>query len=309
MFANFNSMKKVSFNIATICFLCFYLLVACTKFEEEIDIADIPGPYVVSSYLYPGMDTVKVYVHQAYSLNAQIQTGLIIPVENAEVLIANAQSGKLRLMYNPNDSTYAIDGNALRITAGQQYTLSVAIADHPLIESAVVVPFPNENFGIIKTDSNTSQYVKDYYFKAFINDSAGIQNNYQLFGTAEIETVCQTDTAVEITTEMSMIFDYSPLISDQTRDGQTFHQNADLSVFDRFYPYQCHSTALSINLKLIHLEGFTYTYLKALEDFDIALGDPFAQYVIVPSNLTNAQGVFGAYAVVEKEILWSELSK
>jgi len=108
MFANFNSMKKVSFNIATICFLCFYLLAACTKFEEEIDIADIPGPYVVSSYLYPGMDTVKVYVHQAYSLNAQIQTGLIIPVENAEVYIANAQNGKLRLMYNPNDSTYAI---------------------------------------------------------------------------------------------------------------------------------------------------------------------------------------------------------
>ncbi|PKP46416.1 MAG: hypothetical protein CVT92_17460, partial [Bacteroidetes bacterium HGW-Bacteroidetes-1] len=102
MFANSNPMKKVSFSIATICFLCLYLF-ACTKFEEEIVIADIPGPYVVSSFLYPGMQTVKVYVHKAYSLNAQIQTGLIIPVENAEVHIANSQSGKLKLMYNPND--------------------------------------------------------------------------------------------------------------------------------------------------------------------------------------------------------------
>jgi hypothetical protein len=35
--------------------------------------------------------------------------------------------------------------------------------------------------------------------------------------------------------------------------------------------------------------------------------DPFAQYVIVPTNLTNAQGVFGAYAVVEKIFSWGEL--
>lgn len=306
MFANFNPMKKASFNIATICFLCLYLF-ACTKFEEEIDIADIPGPYVVSSFLYPGMQTVKVYVHKAYSLNSQIQTGLIIPVENAEVHIANSQSGKLKLMYNPNDSTYAIEGNALPITAGQHYTLTVAIADHPLIESAVVVPFPYENFGIIKTDSNISEYYRDYNFKAFINDSAGIQNNYQLFGTAEIETVCQTDSAVEQTIHLKKIFDYSPLIFDQNRDGQTFHQNAYVSVFDQLFPYQCNSTPLSINLKLIHLEGSTYTYLKALEDFDISLGDPFAQYVIVPTNLTNAQGIFGAYAVVEKTISWIDL--
>ncbi|PKP48793.1 MAG: hypothetical protein CVT92_15820, partial [Bacteroidetes bacterium HGW-Bacteroidetes-1] len=203
--------------------------------------------------------------------------------------------------------TYAIDGNTLRITVGQHYTLTVAIADHPLIESAVIVPFPFENFGIIKTDSNISEYYRDYYFKAFINDTAAIQNNYQLFGTAEIETVCRTDSAVEQTIHIKKIFDYSPLISDQNRDGQTFHQNAYVSVFDQLFPYQCNSTPLSINLKLIHLEGSTYNYLKALEDFDISLGDPFAQYVIVPTNLTNAQGIFGAYAIVEKTISWIDL--
>jgi hypothetical protein len=306
MFANFNPMKKVSFYIASICFICLYLF-SCTKFEEDIYVDNIPAPYVVSSFLYPGMQTVKVYVHKAYSLNAQIQTGLIIPVENAEVHIANSQSGKFKLIYNLNDSTYAIDGNALLITAGQHYTLTVAIADHPLIESAVVVPFPYENFGIFKTDSNVSEHVGDYYFKAFINDTAGLQNSYQLFGSAEIETVCQTDTAVETTTELRLIFDYSPLISDQNRDGQTYHQNANVSVFDRIFPYPCNSTPLSIKLKLIHLEGSTYTYLKALEDFDISLGDPFAQHVIVPTNLTNAQGIFGAYAAVEKTISWIDL--
>ena len=46
---------------------------------------------------------------------------------------------------------------------------------------------------------------------------------------------------------------------------------------------------------------------KKVEDFDISLGDPFAQYVIVPTNLTNAQGVFGAYAVVERTFSWGEL--
>lgn len=305
MFENSNPMKKVKFKITTIFFLCLYLL-ACTKFEV-INIDNIPGPYVVSSYLYPGMQTVKVYVHKAYSLNAQIQTGLIIPVENAEVHIANVQNGKLKLLYNPNDSTYTIEGNALPIIAGQHYTLTVAIPDYPLIESAVVVPFPYENFGIYKTDSTIGDFYREYYFKAFINDSAGIQNNYQLFGTAEIKTDCQTDTAVETTTELRMIFDYSPLISDQNRDGQTYHQNANVNVFDRIFPYPCNSTPLSINLKLIHLERFTYTYLKALEDFSNSLGDPFAQYVMVPTNLRNAQGIFGAYASREKTFLWSEL--
>jgi hypothetical protein len=299
-------MKKVSFNIATICLICFYLF-SCTKFEEEISVDDLPGPVVVNSFLFPGMQSVKVYVHRAYSLNAQIPAGLMLPILDAVVHISNVQSGEVRLMYNENDSTYTIDGEHLPILAGQHYTLTVRIPDHPLIESSVVVPFPYENFGIIKTDSNVSEHVGDYYFKAFINDTAGLQNSYQLFGSAEIETVCQTDTAVETTTEMRLIFDYSPLISDQNRDGQTYHQNANVSVFDRIFPNPCNSTPLSIKLKLIHLEGFTYTYLKALEDFDISLGDPFAQYVIVPTNLTNAQGVFGAYAVVERTFSWGEL--
>lgn len=307
MFANSNQMKKASFNIAMICLLCLYMF-SCTKFEEEIDVADIPGPIVVNAYLYPGMRSVKVFVHKAYSLNDQIQSGLIIPVIDAFVQISSAQSGQVRLMYNENDSTYTIDSDALPITAGQLYTLSIDIPDHPLIESTVIVPFPFENFGIIETNSSISEYFQEYNFQAFINDSLGIQNNYQLFGTAEIEEVCITDSTTEQNISYKKIFDYSSLLTDINRDGQTINQNAYLSLFDMVYPFQCKYTPLSINLKLIHLEGFTYTYLKALEDFDISLGDPFAQYVIVPTNLTNAQGIFGAYAVVEKKIQWAELN-
>ena len=306
MFANSNPMKKASFNIAMICFLCFYLS-SCTKFEEEINVDDLPGPVVVNSFLYPSMQSVKVYVHRAYSLNDQIPRGLIIPVIDAVVHISNSQSGEVRLMYNENDSTYTIDTNHLPIIAGELYSLSIAIPDHPLIESAVIVPFPFENFGIIKTDSSIGEYFREYFFNTFINDSAGIQNNYQLFGKVAIEEVCITDSTTEQNIINNTIFDYSSLISDQNRDGQTFHKNAYCSVYDQVYPFHCKYTPLSINLKLIHLEGFTYNYLKALEDFDISLGDPFAQYVIVPTNLTNAQGIFGAYAAVEKTFSWGEL--
>lgn len=308
MSANFSiSETKTLLFKKTLVFIIATHLMSCTKISEEIDLPELPAPVVVSEYLHPGMHSINVYVHRAYSLNNAIETVTANPVKDAVVSITNELYGEVNLNYNETKGLYEVYSEILPIIAGQTYALSISIAEHPTIESEVRVPYPHADFGIELSSSNIGDFAKEYFLQTFINDSINQQNRYQLFGTAEIIEVCETDSTLELQLIHENIFDYSSLISDQNRDGQTIHQSAYIYVSDKHYPYYCSLTPNSIQLKLMHLESFTYDYLKALEDFEIAIGDPFAQYVVVPTNLTNAQGVFGAFTITEKLIPWSDL--
>lgn len=308
MFANFSisKIKTLLFKKTLVLIIATHVM-SCTKVSEEIDLPELPAPIVVSAYLYPGMPNINVYVHRAYSLNNATETVTANPVKNAMVSITNELYGEVKLNYNETEGLYEVSSEILPIITGQTYALSINIAEHPAIESEVRVPYPHEDFGIELSNSNIGDFAKEYFLQTFINDSANQQNRYQLFGTVEIIEVCETDSTAEQQVIHENIFDYSPLISDQNRDGQTILQSAYIYVSDKLYPYYCSLTPTSIQLKLMHLENFTYDYLKALEDFEIAIGDPFAQYVVVPTNLTNAQGIFGAYTITEKLIPWSDL--
>ncbi len=282
------------------------LVLSCAETIEDIGLPELPPPVVVSAYLYPGMKTIQVYVHKAHSLNVAVIAENMLPVEGAMVSLMNDNFGNVGLSYSDDFQCYELNGAQFPIESGQNYELTVQIAGHPLIEASVLVPFPHEAFGIEITGS-TETYLKEYFLRAFINDPQGQKNHYQLFGKAEILEICNTDHGVEAEVHESRIFDYSPLFADENRDGQTIHQSGYFYMSDKTYPYICTANPQSVYLKLVHFESFTYQYLLALEDFYNAHDNPFAEHVIVPSNLTNAEGVFGAYAVHEKTILWDEL--
>lgn len=282
---------------------------SCTETTEDIGLPAMPQPVVVSAYIFPGIQSINVYVHNAHSLSTSVVAEEMMPVVNAMVNISNSHVGSVSLAYSAGSESYKVSSARLPIVAGQIYALSIQIPGRPLIEASVKVPFPHEDFGIELTNSQIDAYSRTYYLKAYINDTQGQQNSYQLFGTANLGESCNTEQGTVNKQINAKIFDFSPLLSDENRDGQTIHQSGYLSMRDKRYPHFCTYTPLNIHLKLIHFEYFTYQYLIALQDFDNAQGNPFAEHVIVPSNMTNAVGIFGAYAAHEKTISWDELEK
>lgn len=283
------------------------MFLSCAETIEDIGLPVTTPPFVVSAYLYPGVQIIQVYVHKAHSLNTAVIAGNMLPVEGALVSLMNDYLGNASLSYSNEFQCYELNGAQFPIESGQIYELAVQIPGHTLIEASVQVPFPHEDFGIELTSSHTETYFKEYFLRAFINDPQGRQNNYQLFGTADILETCNTENGVEVELRNSRIFDFSPLFSDENRDGQTIHQSGYVYMSDKIYPNICADIPQNIHLKLVHFENFTYQYLLAIRDFGSANDNPFAEHVIVPTNLTNAQGIFGAYAVVEKTISWIDM--
>lgn len=276
---------------------------SCTKMVEEIDLPVLPPPVVVHAYLFPGMDTVSVLVHYAQSIGSNAVPENIIPVKDAEVKISEKSTGSVSLAYSPETGQYSVSATELPILAGKEYFLYIKHHSVELIEASVVVPHPNPDFGIVLVDSVISSSLIEYRLNAFISDIPGEQNFYQLFGRIEGIVICTLpDGSYEDPFEMS-IFDFSPLLSDENRDGLKLYQQGYFYARRGSYPV-CEPFPQRLTLRLYSIDSHTFRYLESVEAFSNFEGNPFMEPVMIYSNLKNAVGVFGAFSWYEKEFSW-----
>jgi hypothetical protein len=283
-----------------------HFFTACTDIDE-IDIPATPAPIVIHTYLYPGMDPVAVIVHRAHHIGAGTMPGDIIPLEDAIVKIREEHANTVELVYSSSKQMYVASSAELSIISGRTYFLSVQHASSALIEASVMVPYPHDDFHLLVTDSTTYSSYKEFHLNAYINDVPGTSNFYQLFGTAKGVTICLSDPGYEEEPFESSIFDFSPLLSDENRDGQPIFQIGYFYEGRSTFPQQCEPYPQHIKLRLYSLDEHAFRYLKSIEEFDEAAGNPFIEPVIIYTNLKNAEGVFGAFAWHEKELSWSAL--
>ncbi|HAK00301.1 MAG TPA: hypothetical protein DCM62_09765 [Bacteroidales bacterium] len=279
-------------------------LYACTSFVEEIDLPFKEPPIVVHSYLYPGMEEIQVSVLYAANVGGGRNADEQQPVRNAMVRIWSRIHSPLVLPFDDATGLFSASSTHLPVVSGVEYFLKIELPGRLPIEGRVMVPFGNKRFYANLVLSETRGDMHNLRFDAHIEDKLGEKNFYKFFAFVEGERVCVDGASITTTPFSDLIFNFTSLESDENRDGQIiFFPGRQLYYSTRQSPGNCPHRVDHLRMRLFFLEEQTYRYLESVYAFDAAIGNPFVVPQSPVTNLTNAVGVFGAYALVEKIIL------
>jgi hypothetical protein len=266
----------------TIIYSSFLVLIvsisSCVRNANNVDIKPENPLLVVTCFISPSDTIVKAKVSKSIPVLGKVMfNNSGNTIDNASVAISNADQ-KLVLEYDPNISAYKANVNSLfKIEAGKEYAIEVSTPDGMRVNGKTTVPantVAQEDIEIIRSNnSNSSSAVFEVLFKDFPNQ----ENFYRLeayYTYSNFYDSSRTATS-SLFWEEDMGFN---LYDDSKNAGRQIRSLKVTSYNDQ--------TVFLIH----HLSKDYYLYHKSLEKFE---GDnPFAEPVLVYSNINNGLGVF-----------------
>ncbi|GAB3323601.1 hypothetical protein GCM10027299_19960 [Larkinella ripae] len=293
-------MKKY---IAALGILCG--LTACESLRQEVDPALINAEaekLVVACFISP-QDTL---------LTAEVALSKPVLGENAwfDKRVDNAtitlSDGQRSVVLGRRNGAYAgqyyygADPKAFPIVAGQRYTLTVQIPDGRNVEAQCTVPravVPKEVLMDSIATFRNGYSGREYFVRATWTDPAGEENFYRLAGTYQyLFLKPDYPNAPEPSWQSSLIDfrrnnDTGDLTDDRLHDGEL------LSSSRGFLSYSVPLAALqhaSCTVDLLQIDANYYRYHEAVLRQSEAGQNPFAEPVLIPTNIVGGLGCFGA---------------
>lgn len=261
---------------------------ACEKEVTNIKLPSVPSKLVVTSFISPQDTRLRVYVLK--SVPAISKSNLSSDdIRNASVHMSDG-SKSVDFIYNEREHAYIADAKNLPIIPGNTYFLEVSDTEGRKTEASCTVPV-NQNIALeIAIDSAKSQYsdFMEYYMIMKWQDTPGEINFYRT--SAEIKIEQQQNTFYQ-----PVYFDGYDLVTfaDSRLDGARFSSppgsiwkpsyNPDYPVTNTLYAY------------LLNTDEHYYRYHQSLRNNYNVDGNPFAEPVLIYSNMNGGLGVFGSY--------------
>ncbi|WP_026309057.1 DUF4249 domain-containing protein [Spirosoma spitsbergense] len=292
----------------------------CTNLRNEISpsLLGVESPkLVVTCFLSPQDTTLAVKVTRSATVVGDsislLQTGNT--VTNASVTLAQGdRSITLRYDNRPVDSTkvqpyYSMSAKLLPITSGQTYTLTVVTPNGQRASSSCTIPAPVFPAAITfdsLDDTQNRTKVRRYFVKSQWQDPANQANYYQVAGIFRYTT----SVAAKEEKFNSLAFDDENrgLFTDIGLDGTTFvsgrafvatsSSSTQQSSFTNQY-----KTAL-VTVNLMSIDQAYYRFQEAINRQRRSRNNPFAEPVLIPSNIVGGLGCFAGYnnAVLTKTL-------
>jgi len=278
------------------------LISACdleSTFVKDIQVLG-ESEIVVISHISPEDEVVEVVVMTAKTIGEPTPTDAYI--NDAEVVISDGENDYImtlvenvinedRNFYYTNVPyfTYQISNDILNVTEGKTYHLTVKARGQTLqasctVPTGIIIPkmtlsdttgSPFFNLSWTKKDSETGFY------------------GVKLQTYNEVDSFPHTDYFTGDTVSWE---NYTRQVHLET--GNYFSSTSEQSeVRFReeiwFYPKPNENTELIVYL--IHADENYYRYHKTVQDANYQEGNPFAEPIIIHSNIENGAGCFGAY--------------
>lgn len=233
--------------------------------------------------------------------------------DQASVSIIDAASGELveQLTKSPEDWFY--EGNTKPV-AGKEYSLRVITSKYGTAESTSVLPLP-VSITKIEIDSIPRQpaggggpinWEDTFPVKIHFNDPAGVANYYMVSATArsyylqgpspqQLDTVWYDYPISVNANDPSLQTDYNfngPIyFDDRLFDGDARVVTVGLQSYNFYY-----NNTAQVKIIFSSLSESYYNYATTSNLQHATSGDPFAQPVLVYSNIQNGLGIFGGYS-------------
>ena len=292
------------------CLVVAGLLAGCSSLRNEVDPSQLglaSPKLVVSGFLSP-QDTVlaikltrsNTVVGDSISL---LQTNN--DITDATVTLSDG-SKSVKLTYvtvHPTDSTvqtyYRASARLLPIVTGRTYSLSVLTANGQRASSSCTIPAPVKPTAVAfdsLTQNQGRSLSRRYFVKAFWTDPAGQANYYQVAGYFRYQSRLNQPGNFPLTIDD----DNRGLFSDEGLDGTTmvsgrafltattFSANESTNFYDQY-------RTASVTVNLMSVDQAYYQFQTAAIRQRRVRNNPFAEPVLIPSNITGGLGCFAGY--------------
>ncbi|MFD2573491.1 DUF4249 domain-containing protein [Spirosoma soli] len=290
------------------------LLTSCDSLRQEVNPDRLnreSAKLVVTCFLSPQDTVLAVKVSRSQPVLGEETGGLYTGNTVANATVTISQGGQsVQLPFVSSQAYYKIDAKQLPVLAGQTYTLTVQTPNGEQATSRCIIPEPvvmtSVTFDSI-ADNQFGQRRTRYFVRARWDDPANQVNYYQLTGLFQAIQNClgceRSPTYKEQVLYNNLYFrdnsnglltdrttNGGPMISDRgfLGGGYTFFNGQQVGFTSQY------KTA-SVQANLLNTDQAYYLYQDAIARQSEVSGNPFAEPVPVPTNLTGALGCFAGY--------------
>ncbi|GAB3262093.1 hypothetical protein GCM10027347_27550 [Larkinella harenae] len=301
-------MKPIYALFVLICLLA----TACQDMRQEIEpesLTRVDKKLVLLGFISPQDTIVAVRVGMTRPIADANYTSNYGVVKNASVTLSTGGQS-VQLTYNGKNDYYQIDAKKFVIRAGETYQLSVKTPEGLQASSVCTVP-QSARLQKVRLDSaEDASHQKQYFVRYFWQDSPKTANYYQtngLFVYAKSCPTCKTDANPKLTSEnQPVLFEalgqISTLLSDQSKDGSVLEScrgylsqsKVNQVVAEKATFFSLYEKA-SVRATLLNVDEAYYKYHQALELQKKSESNPFAEPVLMPSNINGGLGCFAGY--------------
>ncbi|GAB3265284.1 hypothetical protein GCM10027347_32900 [Larkinella harenae] len=310
------------FRLSSLFALMLMGTVACQNLVTEIDPSTLPQldrKLVVNGYLSPQDTVLTVSVSSSQTVLGDYVSDSINTVREATVVLSS-EGKTVTLSYDPQQRVYAIDARQFPIQAGKSYALWVDAPGFEAVGSSCTVPqavpITELRFDSVRTYSGFSNDpFWTYQFRAVWQDPPGETNFYRVSGYGECMNWPPRFPAAYIDTTgpkvvMRGVVGFGrqeQFISDLNQDGQLLvSARGELPRFFDFYFYDSiqqmsyagehpYTKPLTIQVSVLQTDQNYYNYHRARQQQRQSQNNPFAEPVLMPSNIQGGLGCFAAY--------------
>ncbi|GAB3204225.1 hypothetical protein ABID22_002993 [Pontibacter aydingkolensis] len=288
--------------IPFIILIAITLLTACEKDADNVKPFKVDSKLVVHAFISPQDTVLKVHLQKSQPALGRRLSEEQLQVPNANVTISDGSSA-VTLTYDPDHNAYFSKLREWAIVAGKTYTLKVTAPGGYAATASCSVP---EATGIAITDVSTSTTTEtDYYggemkrYKVAYKwtDAPGVNNYYR--------------------TLAAKVFWHKNYYGDRQRVAEPAHLDrgkpglykddkaqGGVLTSDDFYYYQGAQSPdiekqYQLHLLLVVSDKNYYLYQDAQYKQSQSNGNPFAEPVVMYSNIEGGLGVFAGYNQVE----------
>jgi Domain of unknown function (DUF4249) len=304
--------KKVILQFITgIIFLSF--LFSC---ERNIDIKLPDNPLLIINGALNGHS--KDYAAKMYRSAGILSNNNPQAIENGSIILEDVQTGqKDTMIYNNNIANYPkyYYADKIKPIPGKEYKVTALangfepVTAKTILPKEVIIYAANWKDSVVKESSNITRdiHIIDFSF----NDPAN-ENDYYYLTLERIDSFRNSPTSPVIYTAPTPIF-FELKVRNQTNDFIDIDlnnneiillQDNDAIIKDNFFSGTTKKIRLFSNfassaaykyvIKLSHITEEYYKYLDTRYKQSITEGDPFAQPVLVYSNIKGGAGIFAA---------------
>jgi hypothetical protein len=269
------------------------LLGACEKEATGIKLPESNSKLVVTGFISPQDTAVSVEVLRS---TPAFGTRSLAPpfVSNALVTLSDGDRTVTLPKRGAEGGWYSVEAQAFPVVAGRTYTLRVSVPGGESLEASCTVP-EAPALPAIAIDSvgvPAPQHLSNYNLRMSWSDATGQENYYR--PVAEVRTVLteNPDRPPPFPLIRPVYWETDELIDDKAADnGLLYSPRATFAPpgLGQFKPEHY------LYAQLLHVDRHYYLYHRSLKNASRSDGNPFAEPVLVYSNITGGLGVFAAY--------------
>ena len=237
---------------------------------------------VVGGFLSPTENEHQISLSQTDPL---FSTDTPISLANVKLTISS-DSSSYSPSYDFNSGTFQFNNNQFKIENDKNYHIKIVTEEGKIVESDMrtlsnQMPLVTDFKLTVDTITKDWMYPEiQYSLKISWNDLIGEQNYYRLIANRLLKDFDSNDTIVE---PLNYFNEYE-LKDDKGKDGQVLTANF------KYIESGAMNSPIGFEIILMKVDVNYYNYYKTLNNY--ADGDPFAEPVILFSNIQNGLGVF-----------------